>query len=52
MFENVYQKHLVNGVIRKGIRIYVHIMNNIYIPSLYFINSDKTIDFMSAATEV
>ena len=52
MFKNVQKKHLVNGVIRKGIGVYVHIMNNVNLARLYFINTNKAFDFMPAATEV
>lgn len=52
MFKNIYQEHLVNGVIGKGVGVYIHIMNNIDMARLYSINSDKPFDFMSAATEV
>jgi len=40
MFKNVQKKHLVNGVIRKGIGVSVHIMNNINLARLYFINTN------------
>ena len=52
MFKNVYQKHLFNGVISKGIGVYVHIMNYINLTHLYLINSNKAFDFVSAATEI
>ena len=40
MFKNIQKKHLVNGVIRKGIGVYVHIMNNVNLARLYFINTN------------
>ena len=52
MFKDVDQKHRVDGVIGKGIGVDIHIVNDINLPRLCFINSDKTFDSMPATPEV